>query len=182
MSTSRPRIVAAVDRDRSSSKPPVQTETDIDKYFNGSTPGAHITLRTPEGKKLLELTGWSQSVPNHKDGTADLARDRRPTDPEFYEVGATFASPDDEHYYGLGQNHEGFLDHRGHPVRCWADYLAPAAPSFCVPFLVTNKGYGLLWDNPSKTTIEPGFNEQTSLDLPGGRPGFVLRDCRRHGR
>ena len=76
-------------------------------------------------------------------------------------VGATFASPDDEHYYGLGQNQEGFLDHRGHPVRCWADYTAPAGPSFCVPFLVTNKGYGLLWDNPSKTTIEPGFNEQT---------------------
>ena len=30
-----------------------------------------------------------------------------------------------------------------------------------MPFLVTNKGYGLVWDNPSKTTIEPGFNEQT---------------------
>ena len=30
-----------------------------------------------------------------------------------------------------------------------------------VPFLVTNYGYGLIWDNPSKTVIEPGFNEQT---------------------
>ena len=30
-----------------------------------------------------------------------------------------------------------------------------------MPFLVTNKGYAVLWDNPSKTTIEPGFNEQT---------------------
>ena len=155
------RMVATVDRDLPPSKPPVQTQIDIGKYFNGSAPNAHITLRTPEGKTLLELTGWSQSVPNHKDGTADVVRDRRPTDPEFYVVGATFASPDDEHYYGLGQNHEGFLDHRGHPVRCWADYTAPAAPSFCVPFMVTNKGYGLLWDNPSKTTIEPGFNEQT---------------------
>ncbi|MGD0789599.1 MAG: TIM-barrel domain-containing protein [Terracidiphilus sp.] len=155
------RIVATVDRELPPAHPPLQTEVDIAKYFNGSTPGAHIVLRTPEGKTLLELTGWSQSVPNTKDGTADVARDRRPTDPDFYVVGATFASPDDEHYYGLGQNHEGFLDHRGHPVHCWADYLAPAAPSFCVPFLVTNKGYGLLWDNPSKTTIEPGFNEQT---------------------
>jgi alpha-D-xyloside xylohydrolase len=155
------RIVATVDRDLPPAHPPLQTELDIAKYFNGSAPGAHITLRTPEGNTLLELTGWSQSVPNTKDGTADVARDRRPTDPEFYVVGATFRSPDDEHYYGLGQNHEGFLDHRGHPVHCWADYLAPAAPSFCVPFLVTNKGYGLLWDNPSKTTIEPGFNEQT---------------------
>ena len=99
-----------------------------------------------------------------------MSDDRRPTDAEFYTVGATFASPDDEHYYGLGQNHEGFLDHRGHAVRCWADYLAPAAPSFCVPLLVTNKGYGLLWDNPSKTTIEPGFNEQTRWVSGGGRP------------
>ena len=31
----------------------------------------------------------------------------------------------------------------------------------CVPFLVTNKGYGVIWDNPSKTVIEPGFNEET---------------------
>ncbi len=155
------RIVVSVDRERPAGPPLLQTQADISKYFNGSTPGAHITFHTPDGKKLLELTGWSQAVPNHKDGTADLEHDRRPTDSEFYTVGATFASPDDEHYYGLGQNQEGFLDHRGHPVRCWADYTAPAAPTFCVPFLLSNKGYGLIWDNPSKTTIEPGFNEQT---------------------
>src|ERR1035441_6863529 len=58
------RIVASVDRDHPRSKPPLQTETDIRKFFNGSTPHAHITLRTPEGKTLLELIGWSQSVPN----------------------------------------------------------------------------------------------------------------------
>ena len=155
------RIIATVDRPQPSSKPRVQTQVDIGKYFNGSTPGAHITFRTPDGKKLLELTGWSQDLPNQKEGTAGILRDRRPGDAEFYTVGATFDSPDDEHYYGLGQNHEGFLDHRGHAVRCWADYLATAGPSFCVPFLITNKGYGLVWDNPSKTTVEPGFNEQT---------------------
>ncbi len=121
------------------------------------------------------MTGWSQAVPNHKDGTADLNNDRRSTDPEFYTVGATFVSPDDEHYYGLGDNHEGFLDHRGHPVRCWNDYLSPAAPTTCVPFLVTNKGYGVIWDNPSKTTIEPGFNEQTRWNSQvGDRVSFFV--------
>jgi alpha-D-xyloside xylohydrolase len=169
------RIVATVDRDLPSTKPPLQTQVDIGKFFDGSAPGAHITLRTPEGKTLLEMTGWQQAVPNRKDGTFDVAYDRRPTDAEFYTVGATFVSPEDEHYYGLGQNHEGFLDHRGHPVHCWADYLAPAAPSFCVPFLVTNKGYGLLWDNPSKTTIEPGFNEQTRwTSQVGDRVSFFV--------
>ncbi len=169
------RMVVNVERDLPPTKPPLHTQLDIAKYFNGSAPGAHITFRTPGGAKLLELTGWSQAVLNHKDGTAWLANDRRPTDPPFYTVGATFASPDDEHYYGLGQNQEGFLDHRGHPVHCWADYTAPGAPSFCVPLLVTNKGYGLLWDNASKTTIEPGFNEQTRwVSEAGNRVSFFV--------
>jgi len=169
------RIVATVDKPQPPAHPPLKTQIDIGKYFGGTTPGAHITLRTPDGKTLLELTGWSQSLPNVKDGTADLARDRRPTDPQFYTVGATFHSPDDEHYYGLGQNHEGFLDHRGHAIRCWNDYLATAAPSTCVPFMITNKGYGLLWDNPSKTIIEPGFNEQTRwTSQVGDRVSFFV--------
>ena len=169
------RIIATVERDHPPLHPPLQTELDIKKYFNGSTPGSHITITTPEGKKLLEMTGWQQAVPNHKDGTASVNNDRRPTDPEFFTVGATFASPDDEHYYGLGDNHEGFLDHRGHPVRCWNDYLSPAAPTTCVPFLITNKGYGLIWDNPSKTTIEPGFNEQTKwTSQVGDRVSFFV--------
>jgi alpha-D-xyloside xylohydrolase len=169
------RIVATVERDRPSTGQPIQTQTAIGKYFNGSVPGAHITLRTPEGKKLLEMNGWMQAEPNQKDGTAAVLSDRRPTDPEFFTVGASFASPDDEHYYGLGQNQEGFLDHRGHAVRCWQDYLATAGPSSCVPFLVTNKGYGLVWDNPSKTIIEPGFNEQTRWSSQvGDRVSFFV--------
>ena len=126
------------------------------------------------------------SVPNHKDGNAhvlsevnpSIAYDRydpRPADAAYFQVSASFHSPDDEHYYGLGENQEGYLDHRGHPIRCWNDYDAPAAPSFCVPFLVTNKGYAVLWDNPSKTTIEPGFNEQTRwISEVGDRVSFFV--------
>ena len=44
-----------------------------------------------------------------------------------------------------------------------------------MPLLVTNKGYGLLWDNPSKTTIEPGFNEQTKwTSQVGDRVSFFV--------
>jgi alpha-D-xyloside xylohydrolase len=154
---------------------PTVTQADIGKYFGGSAPGADITVSTREGKQLLELTGWSMSVPNHKDGDAWLEHDRRPSDAPFFQVGAVFASPDDEHYYGLGQNQEGFLDHRGHVVRCWHDYTAPAAPSTCVPFMVTNHGYGLVWDNPSKTTIAAGFNEQTRWTSEvGNRVSFFV--------
>jgi alpha-D-xyloside xylohydrolase len=90
-------------------------------------------------------------------------------------VGATFASPDDEHYYGLGQNQEGIFDHRGHTIECWNNYTATGGPTFCVPFLVTNKGYGVIWDNPSQTTIQPGFNEQTRwTSQVGDRVSFFV--------
>ena len=140
---------------------PTGTQGDIAKFFNGSTPHVGLSIKTPEGKSLVELQGWQMSVPNHKDGNAAVLNDRRPTDHAFYQVGATFASPRDEHYYGLGQNQEGFLDRRGHVLRCAHDYNAPSGQSVCVPFIVTNKGYGIVWDNPSATTVAFGFNDQT---------------------
>ncbi len=140
---------------------PTGTAADIAKFFNGSTPGVGISFKTPDGKPILSMQGWQMSVPNHKDGNADILYDRRPTDPPFFQVGASFHSPKDEHYYGLGQNQEGYMDRRGHVVRCAHDYNAPAGQSVCVPFVVTNYGYGLMWDNPSRTTVAFGFNDQT---------------------
>src|SRR6185312_4409420 len=170
-----PQIVVTVAASRRGRRPPLPTQVDIGKYFNGSAPGVNITVRTAEGKKLLEMTGWSMSVPNHKDGNASIVNDKRPGDLAFYQVGATFVSPPDEHYYGLGQNQEGYLDHRGHVIACWHDYTAAGGPSIGVPFAVTNYGYGIVWDNPSKTTIAPGFNEQTRWQSEvGNRVSFFV--------
>jgi len=164
-------------------RPALHTQMDIGKYFGGSTPGVYVRVETASGKKLLEMIGWSMAVPNYKDGTADLVHDEwHPTadkfpreDLPFYTVGATFVSPPDEHYYGLGQNQEGYLDHRGHTVACWHDYNATGGPSIGIPFAVTNKGYGIVWDNPSKTTVRAGFNEQTKWDSEvGNRVSFFV--------
>jgi alpha-D-xyloside xylohydrolase len=168
------RLVVTLDASHHGGKPSL-TQADIAKFFTGSTPGAHIRIATPQGATLVDMVGWQQSVPNHKDGNADILYDKRPTDEAFFRVGATFVSPPDEHYYGLGQDQHGFLDHRGHTVACWHDYDAAGGPSFCVPFAVTNKGYGLVWDNPSKTTVEPGFNEQTKwISEVGNRVSFFV--------
>ncbi|MBV9624135.1 MAG: glycoside hydrolase family 31 protein [Acidobacteria bacterium] len=153
------RLMVTVARNRPGK--PMATMVDIARYFSGSAPQTDILFQTAAGRTLLHMTGWAMSVPNHKDGNAQLIDDKRPQDAPFYQVSANFSSPDDEHYYGLGQNQEGFLDHRGHRVECWHNYTATAAPSVCVPFLLTNYGYGMLWDNPSKTVVEPGFNEAT---------------------
>ena len=151
------RMVVTISPDRKHTGPLPETA----KFFGGSTPGIGLSITTPEGASLVRMEGWQMSVPNYKDGNADRLYDRRPTDPPFFEVGATFASPPDEHYYGLGQNQEGYLDRRGHVVRCAHDYNAPSGQSVCVPFVVTNKGYGMLWDNPAKTTVAFGFNDST---------------------
>jgi alpha-D-xyloside xylohydrolase len=168
-------LTITVAAERRGGKPPLPTQLDIAKYFNGSTPGANIAFSTAAGQRFLDMEGWAMAVPNHKDGTAGIVNDKRPSDEAFYQVGATFRSPDDEHYYGLGQNQEGYLDLRGHTVECWNNYLATGGPTWCVPLLVTNKGYGVLWDNPSQTTVEPGFNEQTRWSSQvGDRVSFFV--------
>ena len=168
------RLVVNVEANRPGK--PVPSQIDIGKFFTGSAPPAHIRFTTPEGKALLNLESWEMAEPNYKDGDAGVENDRRvKRDEPFFRVGATFASPDNEHYYGLGQNQEGYLDHRGRTVECWNNYTATGGPTTCVPFLVSNLGYGVIWDNPSKTTIEPGFNEQTKwISEVGNRVSFFV--------
>jgi alpha-D-xyloside xylohydrolase len=127
---------------------------DTAKFFSGSTPYVGLSIKTPEGETLLDMRGWEMSVPNYKDGNHTILNERRPGDDPYFQVGATFAAPKDEHYYGLGQNQLGFFDRRGHVLRCAHDYNAPGGQSVCVPFVVTNKGYAILWDNPSRTTVQ----------------------------
>jgi alpha-D-xyloside xylohydrolase len=157
------RVTVAAEEKKAAQGPETElqrTQRDINKFFNGSTPGVGLSVERADGSPLVKMEGWQMSVPNYKDGTAGILHDRRPTDPPFYQVGASFDAPKDAHYYGLGQNQEGYLDRRGHAVRCAHDYNAPSGQSVCVPFVVTNKGYAILWDNPSATTVAFGFNDQ----------------------
>ncbi|AEU37893.1 glycoside hydrolase family 31 protein [Granulicella mallensis] len=139
------------------------------KFFSGSTGHVGLSIAMADGKPLLSMDNWEMAVPSYKDGTHEIEHDRRSIDPPFFTVGASFAAADDEHDYGLGQNQQGFLDRRGHVIECAHDYDAPSGQSVCVPFLVTNKGYGLIWDNPSKTTISLGFNSHNTFKSQVGQ-------------
>ena len=151
----------------------------LGQYFgsNGAPGAANIRLRfaRPNGQKVVDLEGWSMNKPSYDVGNMDVLHDRRPSDPPFYQVGATFSVQHGEHYYGLGENQQGRLDHRDQSVSCWSNYGAPGGESFCVPFLVTNKDYAVLWDNPSKTTVDPFFNDRTTwTSQVGQRVSFFL--------
>jgi alpha-glucosidase/alpha-D-xyloside xylohydrolase len=125
-------------------------------YFPGSggTGGPHndaIQVTTTEGKTLLHMRTWSMNSEK-----ADAAEPNA----KIFSVAANFDSPADEHYYGLGQQQKGWMDLRDHQVNCWHDYGAIGGEDLCVPFMVSSRGYGLVWDNPSKTTIDLGFNQR----------------------
>jgi len=116
-----------------------------------------ITVTTASGQMLLNMRNWFM-IPNHADAKPSGAEEQGQG--EGFRVAATFDSPAGEHYYGLGQQQQGFLDLRDHQIRCWHDYSAIGGENVCVPFMVSSRGYGLIWDNPSKTTINLGFNQQ----------------------
>ena len=148
---------------------PKGPEPETSKFFSGSVPYVAIEFKGANGATLLRLNGWAMSVPNHKDGNAQVLNDRRPGDAPFYRVSASFSAAPGEHDYGMGQNQEGYLDHRGRVLHCEHNYDAPGGQSVCVPFLLTNQGYGLLWDNPSKTTAAFGFNGQNTFTSEVGQ-------------
>jgi alpha-D-xyloside xylohydrolase len=132
-----------------------------------------IFISNTAGKPLLTMWRWSM-VPNEAEASAGNATKQEKPD-AGYRVSATFDSPIAEHYYGLGQQQQGALDLRDHQIRCWHDYSAIGGENVCVPFLVSSRGYGLIWDNPSKTTIDLGFNQQNvwSSEI-GARVSFFV--------
>ena len=118
-----------------------------------------LEISTPTGKPLVDMRSWSMQRSRITDAATDQANaPQADKDGPAYKVASVFDSGADEHYYGLGQQQQGWMDLRDHQIKCWHDYGAPGGESVCVPFLVSSRGYGLLWDNPSKTTIDLGFN------------------------
>ena len=125
------------------------------QYFGGGGGnGPHndaLLVTTAAGKTLLHMRTWTMEPERAEVAAADPGA-------KGYRVAATFDSPADEHYYGLGQQQKGWMDLRDHEILCWHDYGAIGGEDVCVPFMVSSLGYGLVWDNPSKTTVDLGFN------------------------
>lgn len=64
----------------------------------------------------------------------------------YYTVQQKFLSPPDEAFYGLGGHQNGQMNYKGEDVE-----LVQANIVDVVPFLVSNKNYGILWDNYSSS-------------------------------
>ncbi len=63
-----------------------------------------------------------------------------------YHIQQIFSSSVGEAFYGLGQHQNNIMNYKGHDVDLWQYNIVIA-----VPFLVSSKNYGILWDNNSRT-------------------------------
>jgi alpha-D-xyloside xylohydrolase len=72
---------------------------------------------------------------------------------ETFHLEQTFASDPDEKLYGLGQPQHGLLDLKGSTIE-----LSQQNTHVSIPFLLSSRGYGFLWNNPATGRVELGRN------------------------
>jgi alpha-D-xyloside xylohydrolase len=83
------------------------------------------------------------------------ARELKPiTGSSDYELTARFEAFDDEKIFGMGQYQEQHLNKKGAILE-----LAHRNSQASVPFLVSSRGYGFLWNNPAIGTASFGTNK-----------------------
>ena len=100
--------------------------------------GQRLSVKDKNGKTVFTATRHEM-----KDGEATL----------------TFTSPKDECLFGLGQFQDGYSNVRGLSRR-----LTQVNTQISLPMLISNKGYGILWNNYGLTDFNP-CSEQVSLTV-----------------
>jgi len=95
---------------------------------------------------------------------------------QTYHARQVFDSPSDEAFYGLGQHQNDIMNYKGHNVDLWQHNMVAS-----VPFLVSSKNYGILWDNNSRIKFGDirDYQPLSSLTLydKDGNKGGVFPHC-----
>lgn len=107
------------------------------------------------GKVLLQEKAGSRVLPSPLASAAGTT-----TEDEF-------VSPSDEYLFGMGQFQDGYLNVRGLPRR-----LTQVNSQIAIPFLLSSKGYGLLWHNYGLTDLNPA---DTAIHLTQASVGSAQR-------
>jgi alpha-D-xyloside xylohydrolase len=92
---------------------------------------------------------------------------------DFYSLRQRFQSPEDEAFYGTGLHQQGWMNLKGRNVELLQHNIDNA-----IPFLVSSRNYGILWDNNSITRYgDPAglrpLGEGLKLYDAKGKPGAL---------
>jgi alpha-D-xyloside xylohydrolase len=105
--------------------------------FYDKTGQCLLRERTPDGKSLIPSRA----------GNLDTLQSQQ-----------VFELSSDEAIYGLGQHPDAPMNYRGAKV-----HLQQENRIVAVPVLVSNRGYGVLWDNPAVTDVDVGAMDKGLL-------------------
>jgi alpha-D-xyloside xylohydrolase len=125
-----------------------QSATLINGHISATvTTRGKLSVRDSSGKLLLEeFTRHRRDLTDPKCSALEIeAREFKPIIGGDYHLTARFESLDPkEKIYGMGQYQQPYLDIKGTQVE-----LAHRNSQASVPFAVSSRGYGFLWNNPS---------------------------------
>jgi alpha-D-xyloside xylohydrolase len=114
---------------------------DVDFDTAASYPEPLITFRGPDGSELLAESREHFWMP----GARVFAGNRSGA----YEIHQQFAAYDGERLYGLGQRTHGKLNLKGLALD-----LVQRNGEVSIPFVLSDRGYGLLWNVPAAGRVE----------------------------
>jgi alpha-D-xyloside xylohydrolase len=97
-----------------------------------------VTFADPSGRTILAESAGAHAPPRMTPATVQNER--------TYHVQQTWQANEGESLYGLGQRQEGKLDIKGYDFDLWQRNTVVE-----IPFLVSSRGYGILWDNTGFT-------------------------------
>jgi alpha-D-xyloside xylohydrolase len=109
-----------------------------------STPKMNVRVELGTGEVAF-LDARGEEVLVEKKGGRALVPAEVQGEKTFH-VRQEWGERDDESLYGLGQHQLGLMDVKGHDLDLWQHNA-----TVVVPFLVSSRGYGILWDNTSFT-------------------------------
>jgi len=144
--------------------------------------GGHLELLTPKATALISLDRGMVSIRDAAGRTflsEAGAGSFKPVTIEgksFVSIGQQFNRDTDEGFYGLGQHQKGQMDYNGEDIE-----LAQHNTDIAIPFVVSTRNYGLLWDNNSITRFgnpKPyalAGNDGLKVTGEGGKTGFTAR-------
>jgi alpha-D-xyloside xylohydrolase len=160
-------------------KPPIFTVSTVDDLIVLKTAAlqarisrinGHVSFTDYSGKAILNesIENGQQLQPIMVDGQ------------HLYQLQQSFDSPDDEAFYGLGQHQAGTMNYKNESVT-----LLQQNTDVAVPFLLSSKNYGILWDNYSISRVGDtrAYQPISSLKLYGknGQPdgltaSYLIKD------
>ncbi|HET7545372.1 MAG TPA: glycoside hydrolase family 31 protein [Polyangiaceae bacterium] len=129
--------------------------------FCVSEAAGSVTITTARMKAIVNSTTGLVSYTDLNDKVL-LAEDSKSLTPATVEgvstnkVTTVFKSPSDEALFGLGQHQESVVNYKGKN-----QHLANSNTQIAIPVLVSNKGYGVFWDNYSNSDFAGGDSSNT---------------------